>query len=72
MNSLTRTIRQVLHLTDCLNRELCVRYNEWAVLRAKQHLADALAARDRCRAAVAIAAHVEPAEVPRYLSKGEP
>ena len=67
MSSLSRTLRQLLHLTNCLNVELCVRYNEWAVLRAKEHLADALAARDRCRAAVTIAAHVETPAVPRYL-----
>jgi hypothetical protein len=65
-----RALRELLRVTHCLNAELCVRYNEWAVLRAKQSLADALTARDRCRATVAIAAHVDNPDPPHYLIRG--
>ena len=67
-----KALRELLRVTHCLNAELCVRWNEWNVLRAKGHLADALAARDRCRASALIAEHVEPPAVPQYLSRGAP
>jgi len=67
MTDLRRTLRDIMRITDCMNRELCVRYCEWNVARAKASLSDALNARDRCRAAVAIAAHTEAPSIPQSL-----
>jgi hypothetical protein len=65
--SLWRTLSELLHVSHCLNARLCVAYNEAQVLRAKENLADALAALDACEARARIAHHVETAPVPRYL-----
>ena len=67
MKPLLHTIRELLAVTHRAHVELCVRFNEWNVERAKADLAAALDARDRARAAERIAAHTEQQPVPLYL-----
>ena len=67
-----KALAELLRMTHCISAELAVRWCQWQVDKAKGELADALDARDRCRAAAVIALHVEPPAVPLYLTKGRP
>jgi hypothetical protein len=67
---LISTIRELLHVTHCMNARACVAYNLARVEQAKRDLDKAFKALDKCNARAVIQAYEEPQSVPESLLKG--